>query len=108
MVMDSQSSTTSTSTGVKQVLISVLDLPLAPADLDDELSLRSDVLDMDSLTLLHLIAKLEERFDIEIDDEVMMSAKLVDVSSLTALVDGQVVRSRPAPVPSPAEAEVRR
>lgn len=93
--MNFESSTNSVAVSVKQVLISVLELQLEVSELDEGLSLRSDAIGMDSLTLLHIIAKLEQELSFEIDDEAMMSAKLVDVGSLVELVRSHVV-GRPA------------
>jgi acyl carrier protein len=76
--------------GVKQVLISMLDLPLQVADLDDGLSLYSDSIGLDSLTLLHAITRIEQRFSCEIDDEAIMSAELTDVGSLVDLIRTQL------------------
>lgn len=86
--MDPQSSANSVATSVKQVIISVLNLDVA--DLDDDLSLYSDEVGLDSLTLLHIITRIEQELSFEVDDEAMMSAKLVNVGSLVELVSGLV------------------
>lgn len=89
--MDPERSTKSVADCVKQVIISVLGLDVA--DLDDGLSLYSDAIGMDSLTLLHIITRIEQELSFEIDDEVMMSARLVDVGSLVELVNGLLERT---------------
>lgn len=88
--MNHESSAKSVSISVKQVIISVLGLKLDVADLRDELSLYSDTVGLDSLTLLHIITRLERELSFELDDEAMMSANLVDVGSLVALVQGHL------------------
>ncbi len=75
---------------VKLTIINVLDLDLAPADLYDELPLYSSVIRLDSLTLLRIIAELEDVFSCEIDDEAIMLADLADVGSIVRLVASQL------------------
>jgi acyl carrier protein len=84
--MNPESSTKSVAASVKQVIISVLGLDVA--DLDDGLSLYSDAIGLDSLTLLHIITRIEQELGFEMDDEAIMSAKLVNVGSLVELVNG--------------------
>ena len=77
VVVEPDSATDPVAVSVKQVIISVLDLPMDVADLDDGLSLYSNAIGLDSLTLLHIITKLEERIPCRIDDQAMMFAQLV-------------------------------
>jgi len=88
--VEPDSETDSVATSVKQVIISVLDLPMDVAELGDDLSLYSNSIGLDSLTLLHIITKLEERIPCKIDDQAMMFAQLVDVGSLVRLVSTHV------------------
>jgi acyl carrier protein len=88
---------------VKQILVDVLDIDLSPRDIDNDLSLYSATISLDSLTLLHVITEIERVFSCEIDDEALMSADLVNVGSLVELVLGQLQaahaadgRTRPA------------
>lgn len=71
---------------IKEVFVRVLDLGLDHRQLADDISLYSPVVQMDSMTLLHLLVALEEEFDIEIDDEDVMNANLTNVGSLVAMV----------------------
>ncbi|WP_273887237.1 acyl carrier protein [Rubrobacter naiadicus] len=77
----------STADRVKKVMVEALDLSLHPDQLDDDLSLYSPVIRMDSLNLLRLIVALEEEFDGQIDDEDVMEADLENVDNLIDLVD---------------------
>lgn len=88
---------------VKQILVDVLDIDLSPRDIDNNLSLYSATISLDSLTLLHVITEIERVFSYEIDDEALMSADLVNVGSLVELVLAQLQaahaddgRTRPA------------
>lgn len=69
---------------IKKIMADVLDV--GPAALSDEVALYSSVLQMDSMTLLHLLVTFEAEFDIEIDDEDVMQADLHTVGSLVGLV----------------------
>lgn len=75
---------------VKRTLVDVLDLDLAPEQVEDRLPLYSTVVRLDSLTLLRLITELETALSCEISDEAVMVADLVDVGSLVDLVLSQV------------------
>jgi len=71
---------------VKQVMIAVLDLQASPDALAEGTSLYSPTLQMDSLTLLHLLVALEKEFAIVIDDEDVMNTNLETVASLIGIV----------------------
>jgi acyl carrier protein len=80
----------SVGTQVKLVMIKVLDLGLAPDELDEKTSLFSALIALDSLTLLQIITELEVVFSFQIDDEAVMGADLIDVESLITLVESQL------------------
>ncbi|RFU39961.1 acyl carrier protein [Actinomadura logoneensis] len=67
-------------------MIGVLELGVDRSLLDDSVSLYSPVVGLDSLSLLHILVRIEKRFDIEIDDEDVMSAELSDVGSLVEMI----------------------
>ncbi|MEU6097808.1 phosphopantetheine-binding protein [Streptomyces sp. NPDC047079] len=71
---------------VRQVIVSALGLPLETAGLDDGLSLRSDLVNLDPPAIRRIITELEQEFSVEIDDAAMTSAELADVGSLVDLV----------------------
>ena len=73
-------------TKIKDAIIRVLDLDVDREQLNDDTSLYSSVIRMDSLTLLQLLVTLEGEFNIEIDDEDVMNANLKNVGSLVEMV----------------------
>jgi acyl carrier protein len=79
-------SDTALSARVKEVMIGVLDLGIGADQLADDTSLYSSALQMDSLTLLHLLVALEKEFGIVINDEDVMNADLETVASLIGIV----------------------
>jgi|ERR1700733_9613017 len=72
---------------LKRILVDVLELDITPEQLDSGTSLYSPALQMDSLSLLHVIVALEQQFGVEIDDEDVMATDLDNVGSLVGLVD---------------------
>ncbi|MGI5200739.1 acyl carrier protein [Spirillospora sp. CA-108201] len=73
---------------IKSIMIRVLDLDIAPERLDENVSLFSPTVGMDSLSLLHTLVEIEKEFDIEIDDEDVMDAELRNVGSLVDMISG--------------------
>jgi acyl carrier protein len=71
---------------IKDALIAVLDLNVDRGQLADDVSLYSPMVQMDSLTLLHLLVTLEKEFDIEIDDEDVMNANLSNIGNLVDMI----------------------
>jgi acyl carrier protein len=71
---------------IKDAVISVLELNIDREQLDDEVSLYSPIVRLDSLTLLHLLVVIEKQFDIEIDDEDVMNSELSNVGSLVDMI----------------------
>jgi acyl carrier protein len=71
---------------IKDAVISVLELNIDREQLDDEVSLYSPIVRLDSLTLLHILVVIEKQFDIEIDDEDVMNAELSNVGSLVDMI----------------------
>lgn len=77
-------------TKIKDAVISVLELNIERERLDDDVSLYSPIVRLDSLSLLHLLVVIEKQFDIEIDDEDVMNAELTDVGSLVDMIRGVI------------------
>lgn len=73
---------------IKSIMIRVLDLDIAAERLDEDVSLYSPTVGMDSLSLLHTLVEIEKEFDIEIDDEDVMLAELRNVGSLVRMISG--------------------
>ena len=81
----------STVARIKAIMIQVLDLDIPPEQIDDELSLFSSSIHLDSLGFLHLIIALEEEFGRQIDDEDVMEADLETVGNLIQLFEDKLV-----------------
>lgn len=79
---------------VKAIMVQVLDLDVPPEQIDDELSLYSSTIRLDSLGFLHLIIALETEFGCQIDDQEVMEADLETVASLIQLFENKL-RARP-------------
>jgi acyl carrier protein len=89
-LVEPRSITDSIATRVKQVIVSVLGIDLDPMEIDDHLSLYSEKISLDSLTLLHVITELERELACKIDDEALMRADLISVGSLIELMRDQL------------------
>lgn len=75
----------STAARIKAIMVQVLDLDLSPEQIDDELSLYSSSIRLDSLGFLRLIIALEAEFGRQIDDEDVMEADLETIAGLIQL-----------------------
>jgi acyl carrier protein len=80
-----------TAARIKAIMVQVLDLDLLPEQIDDELSLYSSSIRLDSLGFLHLIIALEAEFGRQIDDEDVMGADLETVGNLIQLFEDKLV-----------------
>src|ERR1700730_7007596 len=76
---------------VKAIMVHVLDLDVPPEQIDDDLSLYSSRIRLDSLGFLHLIIALEAEFGRQIDDEDVMGADLETVGNLIQLFEDKLV-----------------
>lgn len=76
---------------VKAAMVQVLDLDIQPEQIDDELSLYSSRIRLDSLGFLHLIITLEQEFGCQINDEDVMEADLETVGSLIKLLEDKLM-----------------
>jgi acyl carrier protein len=85
----------STAARIKAIMVQVLDLDLPPEQIDDELSLYSSSIRLDSLGFLHLIIAFEEEFGCQIDDEDVMEADLETVGDLIQLFEAKLA-TRPS------------
>ena len=81
----------STAARVKAIMVQVLDLDMLPEQIDDELSLYSSSIRLDSLGFLRLIVALEAEFGRQIDDEDVMEADLETIASLIQLFEDKLV-----------------
>jgi acyl carrier protein len=76
---------------IKAIMVQVLDLDIPPEQIDDELSLYSSSIRLDSLGFLHLIIALEAEFGRQIDDDDVMEANLETVGNLIQLFEDKLV-----------------
>lgn len=81
----------STAARVKAIMVQVLNLDVLPEQIEDELSLYSSSIRLDSLGFLQLIIELEAEFGCQIDDEDIMEADLETVANLIHLFEGKLV-----------------
>jgi acyl carrier protein len=79
--------TSETLDGVREVLISSLELQQTPDELQPDTPLFGALPELDSLGVLALVTDLEERFDITVDDEEFGADLFETVGSLTTFVD---------------------
>jgi acyl carrier protein len=82
--------TTETLDGVRDVLISSLELQQTPADLQPDTPLFGALPELDSLGVLALVTDLEERFDITVDDEEFGADLFETVGTLTDFVEAKL------------------
>ena len=87
---------------VKEIMVQVLDLDLSPEQIDDELSLYSSRIRLDSLGFLHLVIALEAEFGCQLEDEDVMEADLETVADLIQLFEGKLVAESPRDQAAPA------
>lgn len=71
---------------VKQVLVLVKGLGIAPDEIGNDQSLASQEIGLDSLSLLEVIVRLESEFEVLIPDSEVFQAQLQTVENLTELV----------------------
>jgi acyl carrier protein len=85
-------------TQVKEVIVRCLRLPMAPADIGDEIPLfGGEGLGLDSIDVLELVLELERTFGVKITDEQLGRRVLRSVTTIVELI----VQTRgPAPAAS--------
>lgn len=71
---------------VKEMVIERLQLEAEPEDIEDQELLFGGNLDLDSITMLELVAGLEERYGIEVEDEDITPELLESARSLAQYV----------------------
>ncbi|WP_020667048.1 radical SAM protein [Amycolatopsis nigrescens] len=79
---------------VKTVMARILDLAVSPEQIQDDQSLYTSVIGLDSIGLLQVLVALEAEFACHIDDEDVMAADLKDVASLVRLVEDKLAGER--------------
>jgi len=71
---------------IKELIVQVLDLKVAPGEIEDDDLLFGGDIELDSIATLELTAGIEERFGIEIEDEELTAALFENVASLAKFV----------------------
>ena len=80
------SAPTSLNYQIKQLIVRILELEVAPDEIPDDETLFGDGLAADSIVLLEIIAALEEEFGFEIDDDDLRVELFNSVDSIAAYV----------------------
>ena len=79
-------------TRVKRCLIDAIGLDFAPIAIPDDMALLNKGLGLDSVTILRLVAALEEEFDIEIEDSVLRPELFESVATLAGYLASRVAQ----------------
>jgi acyl carrier protein len=74
-------------TEIKQAIVRSLRLPMAPAEIGDDVPLFGEGLGLDSIDALELVLELERSFAVKITDEQTGAAVLRTVNSIAAYVE---------------------
>ena len=72
---------------IKQAIVRSLRLPMAPADIDDDLPLFGEGLGLDSIDVLELVLELERSFGVTIADEQTGAKVLRTVNTIAEYVE---------------------
>ncbi|MFL5282062.1 MAG: phosphopantetheine-binding protein [Rhodopila sp.] len=71
---------------IKRILISIKMLPIAPAELADDVDIIDDI-GLDSIELLNLMLEIEAQLQIQIDFDLLELSTLRSLSTLTAFLE---------------------
>jgi len=71
---------------IKQLLVDDLQLKLVPSEIPDDYSLLEGGLALDSIVIAELIARIEDRFRLQLDERVLQTDLLNNLSLLAAFV----------------------
>ena len=81
---------TDTLNAVRTVLIETLELRQRPEDLHEDTALFGSLPELDSFGVVHLVASIEDRFDITVDDNEFGAEIFETVGTLTGFVDAKL------------------
>jgi acyl carrier protein len=81
---------TDTLNDVRTVLIETLELSQRPEELREDTALFGSLPELDSFGVVHLVASLEQHFDITVDDNEFGAEIFETVGSLTGFVDAKL------------------
>jgi acyl carrier protein len=71
---------------IKQLLVDDLQLKLVPGEIPDDYSLLEGGLALDSIVIAELIARIEDRFRLQLDERVLQADLLNNLCLLAAFV----------------------
>jgi len=71
---------------VKEILVEVLDLKVAPSEIGDDQPLFEGRLGVDSIAALEILAEIEKRFEIDLPDDAIDLALFESVASMAETV----------------------
>ena len=74
-------------TQVKEAIARSLKLPMAPADIADDIPLFGEGLGLDSIDVLELVLELERAFNVKITDEQLGRRALRSVRTIVELIE---------------------
>ena len=77
---------------VKRILIDVLSLSGADADMDAGTALLGSLPELDSMAVVNLIAALEDHFGIDVNDDEISARTFATLGSLAAFIEEKVAR----------------
>lgn len=75
-----------TTTAIKNLIASDLDVNIELGEIGDDVSLLESGLALDSVVIVELISLLEQRFDFQFSDEDMKPALFENLTTLTQFV----------------------
>lgn len=76
---------------LRQILIKVADLSLSPTEIDDDDSLFSSKLRVDSIVIMSLMIALEEEFAIDTNNSKLMDFDFETVKELAVIIEESIV-----------------
>jgi acyl carrier protein len=75
---------------LKKILIDALNLGTAGLELNADSALLGAIAELDSMAVVHVIAKIEDCFGFSIDDDEINGQVFASLGSLTAFVDSKL------------------
>ena len=72
---------------VKQCIVDAIGVKLSPSKIPDDMALLDKGLGLDSVSLLRLVAELEQEFDMQIEESALRPELFRSVGALSAYVE---------------------
>ena len=79
---------------VKEIVVERLQLDVLPRDINADTRLLEEGFKLDSITILDIVAALEDRFNILIDDDDLSNNVFNDMKSLVKLITSVLKKSK--------------